>query len=1044
MRFIADIHIHSHFSIATSKNLTPEHLDYWARIKGIDVVGTGDCVHPGWLNELMEKLEPADNGLYRLKPHLRIMDSAVSSSPGSTDDVFFILTGEISNIYKKEKSVRKVHNLCIFPDFEAVQEMQKKLMEIGNIESDGRPILGLDSKILLEMTLETSEKSYLIPAHIWTPWFSVLGSKSGFDNLEECYEELTPYIFAVETGLSSDPPMNWTCSFLDSFKLVSNSDAHSPEKLGREANLFNTELSYEGIYSALKGENGFLGTVEFFPQEGKYHFDGHRKCSVCWDPLETLEHGGICPECKKPVTLGVMYRVAELADRKEIDRAENKRDFYSITSLPDLIAEIMDRKSGTKGVRAEYMRLIEKIGPEFNILLDAEPDEISRHSSEILAEGVARLRRGDVIIEEGYDGEYGRIKVFSGEELASFSGTSLFAPAGEAVIHRKHDKKVSVRFDIEKFQSLLLKPPEMKVTDASAEYGISEEQREGIEHFEGPCMVIAGPGAGKTRILTERIIYLILNRGVDPEKILAVTFSNKAASEMRDRLKTKRAAFSVNISTFHAFGLSILNEYYEKFDRPGRFYIVDADEKKEILGAVSSDRRAMNRRLALIEAYKQGIICDEIPQLFDEYENELKRRGAFDLNDLICLPVKLFNENIEILKEYRERYPWILVDEFQDINAKQYELLMLLGGENPNLFVIGDPDQSIYGFRGSDVRFIARIQEELPGINVINLSKSYRCPGPVLKMAGQVLKKNEYLDGLPDNRKVHIQSADTDKSEADWIAAQIERMMGGVRSFSMDSGVSDGEAFDDITSFSDFAVLCRTMVMFKPLVKAFEDHGIAYQVIGTEAFIEKEPLRTLVNSFKNIYYSLARGASPPEYKAIDVIKDMIFSKEKIFDILKALMLDIELPKDDLKRLKKFVSIYGNDYERFFLNVSTRRGVDDYDNKSEAVSLMTMHASKGLEFNVVFIPGCEEGMIPFELFGKKNSIELAEEERLFYVGITRTRKYLYLSHARKRMFRGRSLALKRSTFLERVEKELIRVSRRQPKAAATGDVQMDLF
>ena len=475
-----------------------------------------------------------------------------------------------------------------------------------------------------------------------------------------------------------------------------------------------------------------------------------------------------------------------------------------------------------------------------------------------------------------------------------------------------------------------------------------------------------------------------------------------------------------------------------------RFYIIDSDEEREILAGVASDKRGLTRKLALIEAYKQGFICDEVPEYFEKYEKELQSRGVFDLNDLIYLPVVLFKKYPDILREYRNRYQWILVDEYQDINARQYEMIMLLGGDVPNLFVIGDPDQSIYGFRGSDVRFIERIRKDLPGMKFIRLQRSYRCPEPVLKMAGQVLQKSEFLDGIPDDRKIRIQSAESDASEADWIAAQIERMMGGVRSFSMDSGISDGEAFDDISSFSDFCVLCRTMAMFRPVVKAFEDHGIAYQVVGTEPFFEKEPVRSLVASFRRIYYSHLKNEKPPEYKAIDVIRDMIISKEKIFDIMKALMLDIEIPSDDKKRLKKLVNIYGSDYDKFFLNVSTRRGVDDYDSRAEAVSIMTMHASKGLEFKAVFIPGCEEGIIPFEVFGKKNRAELGEEERLFYVGITRTQKYLYLSHARKRHFKGRTLYQKRSSFLDRVEKQLIKSGRREPKPSGTGDVQMDLF
>ena len=359
MKFIADLHIHSHFSIATSKNLKPEYLEYWARIKGVDVIATGDIAHPGWLKEVMEKLEPAENGLFILKDEYRLPESVNLKHDNISDKIYFILTGEISSIYKRGGKVRKVHNLVVLPNFESAHKLQFELDKIGNIESDGRPILGLDSRDLLEIVLHNSDNSFLIPAHIWTPWFSALGSKSGFDTLEECYGDLTGNIFAVETGLSSDPPSNRVCSFLDRFKLVSNSDAHSPEKIGREANLFNGELSYNGILNGLKNNDSLKGTIEFHPQEGKYHYDGHRKCNLMWDPLETISNDGICSVCGKPVTKGVMYRVAELADRQDVQESGDSNIYHSITQLPDIVAEIFKLKSSkSKKVQMEYFRLI--------------------------------------------------------------------------------------------------------------------------------------------------------------------------------------------------------------------------------------------------------------------------------------------------------------------------------------------------------------------------------------------------------------------------------------------------------------------------------------------------------------------------------------------------------------------------------------------------------------------------------------------------------------------------------------------------------------
>ena len=341
MKLVADLHIHSHFSRATSPNLTFEHLTRWAQLKGIHVVGTGDIAHPGWLAEMREKLEPAEDGLYRLKSDLAAAIQA-QVPPACHAPVRFMLGGEISNIYKRGDRTRKVHNIVFAPSFDAVERLQSRLEKIGNIRSDGRPILGLDSRDLLEIVLDTDPACHLIPAHIWTPWFSLLGSKSGFDSVEECFADLTPHIFALETGLSSDPPMNWRVSALDRYTLVSNSDAHSPEKLAREATLFDTELSYAALFDALRSGDPatYLGTIEFFPEEGKYHFDGHRACGIVWDPPTTRVHNELCPVCGKPVTVGVMHRVEVLADRPIGGRPARTHPFHSLIPLPEVLGEV--------------------------------------------------------------------------------------------------------------------------------------------------------------------------------------------------------------------------------------------------------------------------------------------------------------------------------------------------------------------------------------------------------------------------------------------------------------------------------------------------------------------------------------------------------------------------------------------------------------------------------------------------------------------------------------------------------------------------------
>ncbi len=421
--FYADLHIHSKYSRATSKQCDLEHLAVWARRKGVSVIATGDFTFPAWLAELREKLVSAEPGLFRLRDDIQREVDRECTGPGQDRPVRFLLEVEISTIYKRGERTRKVHHLLYAPDFEAAEHIAGKLDAIGNIKSDGRPILGLDSRDLLEITLGAGDGAFLIPAHIWTPWFSVLGSKSGFDDIDECYGELAHEIFALETGLSSDPPMNWQVSGLDRFRLVSNSDLHSPAKIGREACVFDTDMDYFSMLAALKTGNGYKGTIEFYPEEGKYHVDGHRKCDVRLTPRETRELGGRCPVCGKPVTVGVCSRVFELADRQEGESPDNASPFRSFIPLTEIISEIRGVGPASKAVSALYENLLDRIGPELHILGHASIDEIERRSSAVLARAIDRMRRGEVIREAGYDGEYGVIRLFTEDELQDMPGT---------------------------------------------------------------------------------------------------------------------------------------------------------------------------------------------------------------------------------------------------------------------------------------------------------------------------------------------------------------------------------------------------------------------------------------------------------------------------------------------------------------------------------------------------------------------------------------------------------------------------------------------
>jgi len=420
MKYYVDGHIHSKFSRATSKNLNLEQLYLWAQLKGIHVVATGDFTHPGWFSELKEKLEPAEEGFYKLRQEFR--KAAKDSLPSACEsEVRFILSTEISNIYKKNDRVRRIHNVVFAPHLEIAEKIQSTLGNIGNISSDGRPILGLDSRNLLEIVLESHPLSYLVPAHIWTPWFSVLGSKGGFDGIDECFDDLSKHVFALETGLSSDPPMNWRLSQLDKYSLISNSDAHSPSKLGRELTMYDTDFSYPGIFKALSDpkDKGLVGTLEFFPEEGKYHYDGHRNCKMRMSPKETLDNQGLCSACGKPVTVGVMARVEELADHEQGRKSPRWRPYYSLIPLVEIISEARGVGVSSKRVQKIYFEMFDKLGNEMYILRDAPIEQIKNVTGSLIAEGIRRVRDGKIEIAAGYDGEYGKINIFSQKERES-------------------------------------------------------------------------------------------------------------------------------------------------------------------------------------------------------------------------------------------------------------------------------------------------------------------------------------------------------------------------------------------------------------------------------------------------------------------------------------------------------------------------------------------------------------------------------------------------------------------------------------------------
>jgi uncharacterized protein (TIGR00375 family) len=1069
VKFIADLHIHSHYSIATSKELAPEYLDYWARIKGIGIVATGDFTHPKWIVELKEKLKPAEPGLFKLKPELRLK-LPFQNADIENRDVRFVLSSEISSIYKKNDKVRKVHNLLYAPDFETVEKMQFELSKIGNITSDGRPIFGLDSRNLLELALNVSPDIFFVPAHIWTPWFSVLGEKGGFDSIEECFGDLSQHIYALETGLSTNPALNWMCSFLDRYTLLSNSDAHSPDRLGRNSNILDCEFDYTTIFNAIKNADGksFIGTIDLFPQEGKYHYDGHRKCNVCWNPVETLRNRAICPVCGKRVVIGVTSRIAQLSDRTDISLRPNRREFQSIIPLPEILSEIVGAGESSKKVKQLYFHLLQKCGSEFDILLNHSAELIDSTCGPVVGEAIRRMRNGQVLIKEGFDGEYGIIKVFQpGEHKLYEAGEKLFSVASGATIP---PARPLLNFDLKEYRKLVEENYAFEgVEEKQEEYAkdwlssFNPDQKKAVIHHTGPALILAGPGTGKTRVLTSRISYLIKHFDIDPANILAITFTNKAASEIRERLSNTLDANMVNkitVSTFHALGLQVLKDNIAATRRSNNVLLAGDYEKINILKKITGkSERDCKVYSSTIEKIKQNLHTEEniedpeIKQLFIVYQEQLQKANAFDLEDLIYWSYLLFQAHPEIALRYQKQYPWVLIDEYQDVNFAQYQWMkLLLGKENGNIFAIGDPNQAIYGFRGSDVAFINRFTEDYPDSEVYRLKKSYRCTDRILQASTQVLNiitNNEPLNGVSRGLKIRIDTHPDDRTEALFIARTIDELMGGMQFHTMDRGLKTKED-NEVSGLSDIAVLCRTRLQMKILEQIFSDKNIPYQVVGSEAFFNHEPYKSIVDA---LYYI----ESPENTLIQDLLKDkrldlnrfsgLKSTAKSVAELIESIAEQLPVLNIDKKdyTYRHFVALagnFGNNLPDFLYSCKLGIGIDGWAQKADRVSLMTIHASKGLEFECVFIPGCEEGIIPYTLY--KENTDMEEEIRLLYVGMTRASKYLYLSHTMRRTINNRELKLSRSSFLNQIENNLFELSAKEKRKQKPTDNQLKLF
>ena len=1030
MPWYADLHIHSRYSRATSKQCDVPNLALWARRKGIRVVATGDFTHAGWREELERDLEPAEPGLFRLRPAVQAwVDGQLT--PTLAGDTRFLLQVEIATIYKRGDRTRKIHHCIYMPDMASAGRFVARLERVGNLHSDGRPILGIDSRDLLELVLEASDDAFLVPAHIWTPWYAVLGSRSGFDSIDECYGDLSSHIFAVETGLSSSPAMNWRVSSLDRFRLISCSDAHSPPKLARNATVFEGELDYHGIRGALAGGPGYAGTVEFFPDEGKYHLDGHRKCGVCLEPPRTRELDGLCPVCGKPLTVGVSHRVELLADRPPDSdhRPPNAGVSRSLVPLPSILSEIMGVGPQSKRVHRTYLELLARLGPELGILMDCPLEDLAERGSSLLVQAIERLRDGQVIRQGGYDGEYGRVRLFEDHELLQAQrGGLLFTPPVRP--------KPRVEPDQAPIAPAILEPPKPTPPPLVAPVGkegilgaLDAEQRAVAEISAGPVLVVAGPGSGKTRTLTHRVAWLVAERGVPPESCLTITFTRRAAEELRERLRAllPERGQRVPVHTFHSLGLSLLREHGPLVDLSEGFRVADEAERLELaregLGLSEKRVRCLLRQLSLARRQDTMAELEDAEPYAARFRELLASRGLLDFDQLITLPGFLLESYPEIRRSLWSRWPWISVDEYQDIDAAQWSLLrQLVPSVDANLCAAGDPDQSIYGYQGADPSFFERFPQDFPGARVLRLSRNYRSGRPIVEASIQVVTRNEPqlrpVDAVLDRpERVVIHEASSEKAEAEFVVHSIDKLL-------------DGRAAE--LAFSDIAVLYRADAQADVLEEALTRSGMPFQRRSHRHLSELPAVRDLAAALAD---RAGEGA---------VVGQLAASAAGLMVALPDAATTIERAVDLLEPLARRC---GDDLAGFLEELSLGSQQDSWDPRARCVSLLTLHASKGLEFAVVFLVGLDDGLLPLR-FGPRalEADALDEERRLLYVGMTRARQRLYLCRAKKRRLHGRSRITEPSPFLGDIQDQLLvhHVSAAKAKRRDPGYQQLGLF
>ncbi len=1108
--FLTDLHVHSRFSRMTSKRLTLANLAAWSRLKGMSVLATGDFTHPLWRQELRENLIRDDHSdLYRL----RTMPKIENEAPGYLlSDTFgeaplFMLQAEISSIYKRDGVTRKVHNLVYMPSLESAEMLCRKLEAIGNLKSDGRPILGLDSQKLLELVLDTDPEGVMIPAHIWTPWFSLFGSKSGFDSLEACFGDLSQHIFALETGLSSNPNMNRCWSALDRLTMISNSDAHSGENIGREATLFYGTPSYCGIFTAIRQagqpQNAqdtcrYQGTVEFFPEEGKYHLDGHRACGVVFEPTESRKHQNRCPVCGKPLTIGVLHRVLELADR-EHPQHKTPYNTFSHIPLPELLAELLGVSVKTATVRKKHTEILDMFGSEADILRSVATSELAAHW-DLLGESIRRMREGLVHTQGGFDGEYGRVRVFSDEERRELGldnkrrgrkQASLIAtdkpktPSTTQTTHtdttktallrgnavapsseNQHDKTTPV---IVQAESTLVHTttPNQPIRQTEAEQTPptaallqnptthstnewTEAQYHTLQAGPHPVLVIAGPGAGKTHTLIGRVATL-LEQGVAARQIVAITFTRRAAAELRERLATRCAT---NISNVQADTLHALALTFWPASPDGTMPAVMSEEIARTLfiknNTVTAFNAAQLRNLfETIALHRERLtpLPDDLLPLYERYQAAKNKRNLVDYTDLLeqwllrlqaghnpprqngILPITQ-TETPHLAEPLVSPWVHVLVDEIQDLSPLQLALIQALLPESGNgFFGIGDPDQAIYAFRGAQANIVNRLEALWPTTELLHLNHSFRSGAALLRSASELLGDTTQCGSLTAARSLdtHLKlfTAPDAEHEARWIADEVIKLLGTGSHTEQDT--HHDESLMGTCSPSDVAVLVRFKGLI-PLVRThLERRGVPVSAPETEPFWNEPRVALLLGlAGRRFKKPLAIAAPNPS-----TIADVIWEQGPL-----ALLRCLENtpPFDPLLKdtaaFQQLASLWKKEgsWTALLEWLQVRQELDLVRENAEYVRIMTIHAAKGLEFKAVFLPALEDGILPFAGAQAlqentaallQDTTILDEERRLLYVGLTRAAEAVYLSHATSRMIFGKECRLAPSRFLQTI-------------------------